>query len=69
MLGVTADSVFFIRRGNDNNANGAMDDCKSFRRYQMLRSIPTAYFSYVEEMITTQMMLWTIVNRSEGARC
>ena len=44
MLGVTADSVFFIRRGNDNNANDAMDDCKSFRSYQMLGSISDGVF-------------------------
>lgn len=46
-----------------------MDDCKSFRSYQMLGSISDGVFLYVEEMITTQMMLWAIVNRSEGAGC
>ena len=35
----------------------------------MLGVTADGVFLYVEEMITTQMMLWTIANRSEGARC
>ena len=46
-----------------------MDDCKSFRSYQMLGGTADGVFLYVLEMITTQMMLWAIVNRSEGAGC
>ena len=44
MLSSISDGVFFIRWGNDNNADDAMDDCKSFRSYQMLGSISDSVF-------------------------
>lgn len=37
-----------------------MDDCKSFRSYQMLGGTADGVFLYALEMITTQMILWAI---------
>ncbi len=44
MLGSISDGVFFRRRGNDNDADDAVGDCKSFRSYQMLGSISDGVF-------------------------
>ena len=70
MLGSISDSVFFIRRGSDNNADDAMDDCKSLERCQMLGvTADGVFFIHRGWDNNADDALGAIANRSEVIRC